>query len=111
MIARACARQLSRLGVEEMMRTRRMAGAWLCAAAVVALSSGTARGAGVRIIDAVKSGSTQAVSALLKQKTDVNAAEADGTTALHHAAQHAAIHAARSSAGPSQRPRRVLAMR
>ena len=44
------------------------------------------RGAGVRIIDAVKSGSTQAVSALLKQKTDVNAAEADGTTALHHAA-------------------------
>ena len=68
------------------MRTRRMAGAWLCAAAVVALSSGTVRGAGVRIIDAVKSGSTQAVSALLKQKTDVNAAEADGTTALHHAA-------------------------
>jgi hypothetical protein len=52
-----------------------MAGAWLCAAAVATLSSSAARGAGVRLIDAVKSGNTQTVSALLKQKTDVNAAE------------------------------------
>src|SRR4051812_36914459 len=68
------------------MRIPRVAGAWLCAATVVTLSSSAARGAGVRLIDAVKAGNTQTVNALLKQKTDVNAAEEDGTTALHHAA-------------------------
>jgi len=68
------------------MRVRRIAGAWLCAAAVATLSSSAARGAGLPLIDAVKSGNTQTVSALVKQKTDVNAAEGDGTTALHHAA-------------------------
>lgn len=67
------------------MRTRRLAAVWLCAAAF-ALTTGVAGGAGVRLIDAVKTGSAEAVGALLKQKTDVNAAEADGTTALHWAA-------------------------
>ena len=53
----------------------------------VALSASTgAAGEGVRVIDAVRSGSTEAVRALLKQKVDVNAAERDGTTALHWAA-------------------------
>src|SRR5688572_7520381 len=67
------------------MRTSQMAGVWLCAAALT-LSASAAGGAGVSLIDAVKSGSTQAVGALLKQKTDVNAAEPDGSTALHFAA-------------------------
>ncbi len=67
------------------MRTRHQAALWLCAAAI-ALGTRPAGGAGVRLIDAVKSGSPQAVSALLRQKADVNAAEADGTTALHWAA-------------------------
>jgi ankyrin repeat protein len=67
-----------------------MAGAWLCAAAL-ALSGGAARGAGVAVIDAVKGGSADAVRALLKQKVDVNAAEADGTTALHWAAHASSL--------------------
>src|SRR5688572_15531637 len=37
------------------------------------------------LVDAVKSGNTTAAVALLAQGTDVNAAEADGTTALHYA--------------------------
>ena len=68
-----------------MRRTSQKAGVWLCATALT-LSASAAGGAGVSLIDAVKTGSTQAVGALLKQKADVNAAEADGTTALHWAA-------------------------
>jgi ankyrin repeat protein len=37
------------------------------------------------LIDAVKAGNREAIRALLKNKTDVNVAEADGTTALHWA--------------------------
>ena len=37
------------------------------------------------VIDAVKLGDRAAVAALIRQKADVNAAEADGTTALHWA--------------------------
>jgi len=76
------------------MRTRYLAGAWLTATAFT-LTAGAASGAGVKIVDAVKSGDTQAVSALLKQKSDVNAAEADGTTALHYAAHSNNIELAR----------------
>ena len=39
------------------------------------------------LVEAVKEGSTEAVRALLDQRVDVNAAEADGTTALHWAVQ------------------------
>src|SRR5687768_14535956 len=39
----------------------------------------------VALIDAVKNGEVATVRALLAQKVDVNAAEADGTTALHWA--------------------------
>jgi ankyrin repeat protein len=67
------------------MRTSRKAMTWLCAGAIV-LAGHSVHGGAVRLIDAVKSGSVESVSALLKQKTDVNAAEADGTTALHYAA-------------------------
>jgi ankyrin repeat protein len=67
------------------MRTRQKAATWICAA-VLALTGSTAGGAGVAVIDAVKGGSADAVRALLKQKVDVNAAEPDGTTALHWAA-------------------------
>jgi uncharacterized protein len=43
--------------------------------------------AGSSLIDAVKNQDVQAVRALLKQGTDIKAAEADGFTALHWAAQ------------------------
>ena len=54
----------------------------LWAAGAVALSA-----AGPPLIEAVKKQDAQAVRALLKQKANVNAAEADGFTALHWAAQ------------------------
>jgi ankyrin repeat protein len=44
-------------------------------------------GAELRLADAVKSGDTFAVASLLNQHVDVNAAEPDGTTALHWAAR------------------------
>ena len=53
----------------------------------VILMSVTVSAAGVSVIDAVKAGDIQKVRALLKQKADVNAAEADGMTALHWAAR------------------------
>src|SRR5439155_26840655 len=40
----------------------------------------------VALIDAVKNGDVSTVRSLIAQKVDVNAAEADGTTALHWAA-------------------------
>jgi uncharacterized protein len=43
--------------------------------------------AGDRLVDAVKSGDKAAVRALLRERADVNASEADGTTALHWAAR------------------------
>ena len=39
----------------------------------------------VSLIEAVKAGDAQAVRAILKQRADVNASEADGMTALHWA--------------------------
>jgi uncharacterized protein len=53
-----------------------------CLLGVISLAA-----AGSPLIDAVKKQDTQAVRALLKQKANVNAAEADGFTALHWAAQ------------------------
>src|SRR4029434_6618312 len=44
-------------------------------------------GDNVRLIDAVRAGDRDTVRGLLRAKVDVNAAEADGTTALHFAVQ------------------------
>jgi uncharacterized protein len=56
---------------------------------LLALSAGTVGIAGdaVRLIDAVRAGDRDTVRGLLRAKVDVNAAEADGTTALHFAVQ------------------------
>jgi ankyrin repeat protein len=58
---------------------------------VAVLISATVMGApavpAVPLIDAVKAGDAQAIRALLKQRANVNAAEADGMTALHWAAR------------------------
>jgi ankyrin repeat protein len=56
----------------------------LCAAGIRVDAAGG--GAGVSIVKAVKDGDVAAVRALLKQPNAANAAEADGTTALHWAA-------------------------
>ena len=46
-----------------------------------------ALGAAAPLVDAVKAGNRTAAIALIDQKADVNAAESDGTTALHWAVQ------------------------
>jgi ankyrin repeat protein len=43
------------------------------------------------LVDAVKSGDRAAALALIEQRADVNAPEADGTTALHWAVHHADV--------------------
>ena len=57
----------------------RIAALLLSCAAAVSSEAATP----VPLVDAVKDGNRADVRALLQQKTNVNAAEADGTTALH----------------------------
>jgi ankyrin repeat protein len=59
----------------------------LTAFLLVSVSTGAALAAtgGASVVDAVKNGDREAVRTLLKQHANVNAAEADGTTALHWA--------------------------
>jgi ankyrin repeat protein len=65
---------------------RKMQGLLLWTVAGLALSHGAVTG-DQRLIQAVKKSDVKAVRALLLQKAAVNAAEADGSTALHWAAQ------------------------
>jgi ankyrin repeat protein len=59
-------------------------GAWLrVVASMLWVAVLAAAGPDGSLIDAVKSGSRETVRALLKRHVDVNAREADGTTALH----------------------------
>src|SRR5512138_1385428 len=68
------------------MKRPRWARAGLVLVALCAATVGIA-GDPVRLIDAVRAGDRGTVRALLRAKVDVNAAEADGTTALHVAVQ------------------------
>ena len=52
---------------------------------VASVVTAHAAGSEVRLIDAVKAGNRDVVRALVGQRVDVNAREADGTTALHWA--------------------------
>jgi ankyrin repeat protein len=75
----------------------RKAGAVAIAAALLFAGVEVARAAerAVPVIEAVKNRDTAAVRALIQQRADVNAAEADGTTALHWAAHTDDMAAAR----------------
>ncbi len=66
------------------MRLKPIGGALCLAVAVVAAASA----ADTRVVDAVKSGDVPALRSLLQQRAPVDAAEADGTTALHWAARN-----------------------
>ncbi len=57
-----------------------------CVLAILATSSLAVAASDLRLIEAAKSRDKDAVLALLKQHTDVNAIQGDGTTALHWAA-------------------------
>jgi ankyrin repeat protein len=56
-------------------------------AAALAIAGVTVSSSAPTLVEAVRAGNRDAVRALLRAKTDVNAAEPDGTTALHYAAQ------------------------
>src|SRR5687767_3522287 len=56
--------------------------------AAVAEAAGPAVPRDTRLIDAVKAGNATAAAALIQKKVDVNATEADGTTALHWAVRN-----------------------
>ena len=55
------------------------------APALLLFGSFSLMAADFRLIEAVKSGNSATLQALLQQRIDVNAAEPDGTTALHWA--------------------------
>ena len=60
------------------------------------LAAAAPAAAATPLIDAVKAGDPAAVRAALQKRTDVNAAEADGMTALHWAARNNDVAAARA---------------
>ena len=68
------------------MRTTRAAG---CAALLWVLIVNIASGAGSDVADAAQRGDRAAVQKLIQQKTDVNAPQVDGATAVHWAVYRA----------------------
>src|SRR5688572_17013657 len=66
----------------------------LCSAMVVLLSIAGLSAARSDVADAVMKGATAAVRALIGQRADVNAPQADGATALHWAVYRSDIVAA-----------------
>jgi ankyrin repeat protein len=74
-------------GVLRVLRGDRLPSRFLHALAVFVAGVVTLSGAGTPLADAVKAGQHDVVRALIQQKADVNAPEADGTTALHWAAR------------------------
>src|SRR5262245_16268058 len=64
------------------------------ALAVVLAGASVASAAGLPLVDAAKSADRNALRQLLQQKADVNAAEGDGTTALHWASYRDDIESA-----------------
>src|SRR3954454_19746087 len=72
--------------VADLVRSARANLTRLAPLAVLLAMTVTLAGDGIRLIDAVRGGDRAAVRSLLHAKADVNAAEADGTTALQWAA-------------------------
>jgi ankyrin repeat protein len=68
----------------------------LVAMVVLAVAATAAAARDLPLVEAVKRGDAAAVAALVKQSADVNAAEVDGTTALHWAAHRDDVAVARA---------------
>jgi ankyrin repeat protein len=73
------------------------------AGAVIGYAGGVFAADRVPLIDAVRNADTAAVRELIKQRTDVNAAAADGTTALHWASYRDDVESARLLIGSGAR--------
>ena len=61
-------------------------GRWMIPLLLVSLASLAAAGSDLDLVEAVEKGDKEGVRSLLEQQADVNAPQADGTTALHWAA-------------------------
>jgi ankyrin repeat protein len=61
-------------------------GRWIILLLFVSLASPAAASSNLDLVEAVEKGATDTVRSLLEQRADVNAAQADGATALHWAA-------------------------
>lgn len=73
------------------MSAKRVAGFWaIPLAAALSLGAG---GGETSLVDAVKNGDLATARTLIRQRADVNRAEADGTTALHWATQRNDVEA------------------
>ena len=70
------------------MRLKQIIVRFLFTALFTTLVAAVGHAATSDVADAVMNGNTQAVRALLAKKADVNAAQADGTTAVHWAVRH-----------------------
>jgi ankyrin repeat protein len=70
----------------------------LCSAVTIAAADNA-------VIEAIKSGNSQAVRGLLQKRADVNAAEADGMTALHWASRNNDLASARLLVGAGANPK------
>lgn len=69
------------------MKTRRWNGTWLAISLLLSCTFGSVAAAPApEVADAVRTRNVGALQTLLKQRADVNVAQADGTTALHWAA-------------------------
>jgi len=68
------------------MNSRQWNRSWLAIPLVLAVAFGAAAASAPEVADAVRTRNNAALQTLLKQRADVNAAEPDGTTALHWAA-------------------------
>jgi ankyrin repeat protein len=79
--------------------------AWLIACGAAATLSAAAPA--TDLLTAVKSGNDAAVRAVLRQRVDVNAREADGTTALHWAARAGDVPTVRLLVGAGADPNAV----
>ena len=69
-----------------------------------AVADVSAAGKDLRLVEAVKSGQRAAVRTLVQQKADLNAAESDGATALHWAAERDDLETAALLLGAGARP-------
>ena len=68
------------------MKSRQWNGTWLAIVLLAGFVGSLAGAPAAEVADAVRTRNTGALQTLLKQRADVNAAQADGTTALHWAA-------------------------
>lgn len=79
----------------ECMRSKRRNGIWVGTLILFGLVVSAIAGPTPEVADAVRNRNTEALRALLSKRADVNAAEPDGTTALHWAAHWNDLEAVR----------------